>query len=119
MLRFCRVIKYRSVWHVLRYVVSGPKASQKLIAERAGSVSAGGKHDIDESAQRSKRSTETERVMQKWRPPRRSECLIFSFDFTALIPNKVQRQREETIHPSSSELESVTIRDIILSIRAK
>ena len=64
MLRFCRVIKYRSVWHVLRYVVSGPKASQKLIAERAGSVSAGGKHDIDESAQRSKRSTETERVMQ-------------------------------------------------------
>ena len=67
LLRFCCAVKYCSVWHVVEYFISRPRAHQEYIADfRTWSVSAGGKHAFDLSVQRGKRSTKTERVKQKW-----------------------------------------------------
>ena len=77
MLCFCPSINYHSVWHAAALRRQGAESSSK-----ARRTVMGRKHAFDQSAQTSKRSTETERVKQKWRTLR-FECLLLSFAFIA------------------------------------
>ena len=108
MLRFCRAINYRSVWHVDAVRRLGAESTSRCLEH---TLFLWVESSPGQSAHRQKSSTDTEKVKQKWRTLR-FECFLLSFAAIAQRQNYATAARRNKCS-SLLEPESIIIQETI------